>query len=130
MATGGPRRRPKPGFARGRPRRPDGPLPLRNPFARDGVATRRADAVRGLPVFPDRCTGIMTMHRIPIVLARTGVLLTAVFVLAGASARTANFDGRWSVLVITESGTCDAAYRYGVAVENGVVRYRGESGID
>jgi hypothetical protein len=70
------------------------------------------------------------MHRIPIVLVRTGVLLTGLLVLTGAAARTANFDGRWSVLVITESGTCDAAYRYGVTVENGVVRYRGESGID
>jgi hypothetical protein len=49
---------------------------------------------------------------------------------SGASARTADFDGNWSVLVITESGTCDAAYRYGVSVENGTVRYRGESGID
>jgi len=48
----------------------------------------------------------------------------------GASARVADFDGNWSVLVITESGTCDAAYRYGVSVENGAVRYRGESGID
>src|ERR1700759_850547 len=111
MAPGGPGRRPNPVFARGRPRRPEGALPLRNPFARDGVATHRADAVRGLPVFSDRCTGIMTMHRIPIVLARTGVLLTGLLVLAGAAARTANFDGRWSVRVRTESGNCDAAYR-------------------
>jgi len=59
-------------------------------------------------------------------LALAGALLS----LPGASARTATFDGNWSVLVITESGTCDAAYRYGVSVENGAVRYRGESGID
>ena len=49
--------------------------------------------------------------------------------LPGASAQT-RFDGNWSVLVITESGTCDAAYRYGVIVEDGNVHYRGESGID
>jgi hypothetical protein len=54
----------------------------------------------------------------------------ALLSLASASARTASFDGNWSVLVITESGTCDVAYRYGVSVENGAVRYRGESGID
>src|SRR5262249_33538773 len=71
------------------------------------------------------------MRRMAVVLARTGVVLgVALLSLPSASARTASFDGNWSVLVITESGTCDAAYRYGVTVENGVVRYRGESGID
>ena len=59
-------------------------------------------------------------------LALSGALLT----LAGASARTASFEGNWSVVVITESGSCDAAYRYGVRVENGTVRYRGEAGVD
>ncbi len=49
---------------------------------------------------------------------------------AAAAPRSAAYDGRWSVLVITESGTCDVAYRDGVTVENGVVRYLGESGID
>ena len=47
-----------------------------------------------------------------------------------ATARNAVYDGRWSVLVITRSGSCDAAYRYGVTVENGAVSYAGESGID
>ncbi len=49
---------------------------------------------------------------------------------AGAAPRTASYDGNWSVLVITESGSCDRAYRYGVSVDNGAVRYRGESGVD
>jgi hypothetical protein len=57
-------------------------------------------------------------------------LVAAVLSLAPASARNASFDGNWSVLIITESGTCDAAYRYGVIVDNGAVHYRGESGID
>ena len=70
------------------------------------------------------------MHRLAVVLARTGVALSAALLVVSASARTADFDGNWTVLVITESGTCDAAYRYGVTVENGTVRYRGESGID
>ena len=48
----------------------------------------------------------------------------------GAAARTATYDGNWSVLIITDSGSCDRSYRYGVNVENGEVRYRGESGID
>jgi hypothetical protein len=60
-----------------------------------------------------------------------GVALSATLVpLADTSARSASFDGNWSVLVVTESGTCDAAYRYGVTVANGAVHYRGESGIN
>jgi hypothetical protein len=71
------------------------------------------------------------MQRFAVVLARTGLALSiAPLLLASAAARTATFDGNWSVLVITESGSCDAAYRYGVTVDNGIVRYRGESGID
>jgi len=31
------------------------------------------------------------------------------------------FDGQWSVLVITRSGSCDASYRTGVYISNGVV---------
>jgi hypothetical protein len=61
-------------------------------------------------------------------LALGATLLSAT--VTAASARTADFDGNWSVLVITESGGCDAAYRYGVTVASGAVRYRGESGID
>jgi hypothetical protein len=41
----------------------------------------------------------------------------------------AAFDGAWSVLVVTESGTCDRAYRYAVNIDKGVVRYAGEAGI-
>ena len=54
----------------------------------------------------------------------------AAFVLLGAGAApAANFDGTWSVVIMTESGTCDAAYRYRVRIENGVVRYDGDSDI-
>lgn len=31
------------------------------------------------------------------------------------------FDGQWSVLVITEAGTCDRAYRYPVRIARGRV---------
>ena len=35
-----------------------------------------------------------------------------------AVART-NYDGNWSVLIVTKSGPCDAAYRYGLSIRNG-----------
>ncbi len=33
----------------------------------------------------------------------------------------AGFDGLWSVLIITEQGTCDRGYRYAVRIKNGSV---------
>jgi hypothetical protein len=42
----------------------------------------------------------------------------------------AGFDGSWSVLVVTESGACDRAYRYAVRIDQGVVKYAGQAGID
>ena len=45
-------------------------------------------------------------------------------------AAAAAFDGSWSLLVITESGSCDRAYRYPIRIQNGKVRYEGEAGID
>lgn len=35
------------------------------------------------------------------------------------------FDGTWSVEIVTESGTCDRAYRYPVRIENGQARFVG-----
>jgi hypothetical protein len=45
---------------------------------------------------------------------------------APASARS-NFDGTWSVLIVTQKGTCDRAYRYPVRIANGSVGYAGDS---
>lgn len=39
------------------------------------------------------------------------------------------FDGTWSVLVVTETGSCDRAYRYSVRIAQGTVSYEGEAGI-
>ena len=35
------------------------------------------------------------------------------------------YDGTWSIEVITTSGPCDRAYRYGVKIEKGEARYPG-----
>ena len=42
----------------------------------------------------------------------------------------ASYDGNWSVLIITEQGSCDRGYRYDVNVANGRVRYNGEAAIN
>ena len=46
---------------------------------------------------------------------------------APVSATKAAFDGGWSVLIVTEKGTCDRAYRYPVKIENGSVGYAGSA---
>lgn len=56
----------------------------------------------------------------------------AAILSAGVPAHAAriNFDGPWSVTVITDYGACDRAYRYGLEIQNGQVFYRGSSGVD
>jgi len=63
------------------------------------------------------------------------VVLTALWLgLAGTgipdSAFAAAFDGNWSVLIITEKGDCDTAYRYAVGVTNGQIRYLGDAAVN
>jgi hypothetical protein len=70
--------------------------------------------------------------------AKTRTLVaTALFgatVIAGAGIAYANtshkggFDGTWSVLIVTEAGSCDRAYRYPVRISNGSVGYAGQAG--
>jgi hypothetical protein len=43
------------------------------------------------------------------------------------SAPKPSFDGSWSVLIVTEKGKCDRAYRYPVKIENGAVGYAGSA---
>jgi hypothetical protein len=52
------------------------------------------------------------------------VLLCATSMVGTATARTV-YDGQWSVLIVTERGSCDRAYRYGVQIINGNVIYDG-----
>lgn len=41
----------------------------------------------------------------------------------------ASFDGSWSVLLITDTGECDRAYRYGIRIKGGQIIYGGEAGV-
>jgi hypothetical protein len=55
---------------------------------------------------------------------------------AGALAATAqaapapNYDGQWSVMILTQKGDCDASYRYPVRIANGAVLNDGPSLIN
>jgi len=55
-------------------------------------------------------------------------LLIATCIPAGlslAAPAQSRFDGAWSVLIITDAGDCDRAYRYGVQIAGGRVFYEG-----
>src|ERR1051326_3815625 len=62
-------------------------------------------------------------------LAALGLLAATVPASAPASARS-NFDGTWSVLIVTQKGTCDRAYRYPVKIDNGSVGYAGTASFN
>jgi hypothetical protein len=63
------------------------------------------------------------------------VILAALLAGAGligtaSAAVAANHDGNWSVLVVTESGTCDRGYRYDITIDGGRLIYRGNASVD
>jgi len=49
---------------------------------------------------------------------------------APIAAGKASFDGQWSVLIVTEKGTCDRAYRYPIKIQNGSVDYAGSASFN
>ncbi len=54
----------------------------------------------------------------------------ALLLLGAGAGAAASFDGNWSVVIVTESGSCDAAYRYRLRIQNGVVHYNGEADVN
>lgn len=59
-------------------------------------------------------------------LFRAGVLaFLCIATLPDMASAQRMFDGNWSVLVVTEQGACDRAYRYGIAIRSGRVIYEG-----
>lgn len=61
--------------------------------------------------------------------ALTGLGLTALAIAAPAAAAP-SYDGLWSVLIVTEHGDCDRAYRYPVRITRGALVNAGNSPIN
>ncbi len=53
------------------------------------------------------------------------LLVGALAIAAGtpAAAQSRGYDGLWSVLIVTENGTCDRGYRYAVRIKGGRVAH-------
>lgn len=58
-----------------------------------------------------------------------GAAAAAAFLTASPAAHAAPYDGRWSVTIVTQKGTCDRAYNYMVGVQNGIVTYLGQTSV-
>jgi hypothetical protein len=52
-------------------------------------------------------------------LALCAMLAATATLSATKSFAAPRYDGTWSVLVVTEKGTCDPAYRYPIRISNG-----------
>ena len=57
----------------------------------------------------------------------TALLLGGALWLAPAATARTPFDGAWSVLIITDAGTCDRGYRYALRIANGKIYYTDSS---
>lgn len=63
--------------------------------------------------------------------AAAAVAIAAVSADAKTNARgIASFDGSWSVVIVTEKGECDRAYRYPIRISNGAVMNGGVASFD
>jgi hypothetical protein len=71
----------------------------------------------------------MTAARLTLSIAAACALGAAALMPAQAAARM-NFDGNWSVLIVTKSGPCDQAYRYGLSIRDGRVSYEGSAAVN
>src|SRR5688572_10915092 len=81
----------------------------------------RAFVVRS-PCRPDEPGRTRERHFMIRPMIRTAALAAVVLAAtaAASAARAATpFDGAWSVLIVTEKGECDRAYRYPVRIQNG-----------
>jgi hypothetical protein len=64
-------------------------------------------------------------------LAACGMAVAFAAILGAAPATSApSYDGLWSVVIVTEKGTCDRAYRYPIRISNGALVNAGDSPIN
>jgi hypothetical protein len=91
----------------------------------NGRSNDNWDIVGLAMAFEAKHEALMTSHPL------RAIVLGSILTLAGiasplgtASARTI-YDGAWSVLIVTMSGSCDPTYRYGVQISDGMVIYDG-----
>jgi hypothetical protein len=59
--------------------------------------------------------------------ALCALIASAAMLITTTSFSAPRFDGTWSVLVMTQKGTCDPAYRYPIKISNGQLLNAGDA---
>src|ERR1043166_806320 len=72
---------------------------------------------------------VISMRPVNVLLA-SGFIFAATALAPDPAAARTPFDGNWSVLIVTDSGPCDRAYRYGLAIRDGSVIYQGSASVN
>src|ERR1043166_9006880 len=72
---------------------------------------------------------VICMRPAQVSFAACFILAATTLIPAPAAARTV-YDGNWSVLIVTQAGPCDRAYRYGLRIVNGSVIYEGSAPVN
>jgi hypothetical protein len=73
-----------------------------------------------------------SMTRMPFIAAirlsaAVSAIAAAVLAAPAPAGAQAGYNGTWSVLIVTDSGPCDRAYRYPLRLNNGEVSYAGQA---
>jgi hypothetical protein len=74
-------------------------------------------------------TRLISSHTALRALTLSTLLAASAYAAIPAQAKT-NYDGNWSVVIITEKGSCDRSYRYPVRISEGNVGYAGEASFN
>jgi hypothetical protein len=69
-------------------------------------------------------------HRAKGLLVAAALAGAAVFPAVSGADAGPGYDGLWSVVIVTKSGQCDAAYRYPVRISNGSLGNAGSAPIN
>lgn len=77
-----------------------------------------------------RFARVAMLGALMLVLPLAGSVPEAAARTAPRTAASAAFDGHWSVVVITDRGPCDRAYRYEMRIERGRISYAGNAAVD
>jgi len=75
-----------------------------------------------------KCSARTTAQRISVCLQISILALACVAVAAPAFARS-EFDGDWSVVIMSRGGACEPSFRYSVEISNGKVINTGGAGV-
>jgi hypothetical protein len=63
-------------------------------------------------------------------LSAAAIIAASVVPASAPAFAKSSYDGQWSVLIVTQKGTCDRAYRYPVKIDNGSVGYAGTASFN